>query len=70
MTRSLLANRITRRAKEAGGLRALARSINTDPGYLSKLRKGKKNPSDTLLEKLGLERVEYYVSTTDEPDDV
>jgi hypothetical protein len=55
-----IAATIKRQAREAGGIRALARKIGTDPGYLCKLRDGTKVPSDNVLAKLGLERVVTY----------
>ena len=54
----MLAKRIKELEKKHGGLRAAARVLNVDPGYLSKLRDGKKdNPSDSLLKKLKLRRI-------------
>ena len=42
-------------------LRRAARALRVDVGYLSRLRNGKMaNPSDSLLRKLGLERVVSY----------
>jgi len=41
-----------------GGIRSAGRVLGIDPGYLVRLRDGKKsNPSDDVLEKLGLKRV-------------
>lgn len=43
------------------GLRAAARAIGIDAGYLSRLRTGKRtDPSDEQLFKLGLERRVIY----------
>lgn len=46
-----------------GSLRAAARVLGISPAYLSRLFSGeKKDPSDTMLRKLGLRRVVTYVS--------
>ena len=45
-----------------GGLRAAARAIGIDAGYLKRLRDGEKtNPSDATLAKLGLKKEVTYV---------
>ena len=44
-----------------GGVRAAARILEIDPGYLSRLASGKKsNPSVKVLDKLGLAEPIYY----------
>ena len=49
---------VERLIKKHGSLRAAARAINEDHGYLSRLKNGRKTePSDAVLAKLGLERV-------------
>lgn len=53
--------RIAELAEEHGGLRALARSIPCDVGYLSRLASGSKvRPSKALLARLGLREVVTY----------
>ncbi len=43
------------------GVRPLARLLDIDPGYLTRLRRGEKtNPSDKLLHQMGLKRVVTY----------
>lgn len=45
-----------------GGVRATAKAIGVDAGYLTRLRDGEKtNPSDIVLRKLGLREVKLYV---------
>lgn len=45
-----------------GGLRAAASACGIDASYLQRLKTGeKKNPSDAVLSKLGLERRIIYV---------
>lgn len=63
----LLEETITAKAKEAGGLRALARQLEMDVAYLSKLRTGKRPGSDEVLAKLGLQRVTYLVPLDTDP---
>ena len=47
--------------EEHGSLRAAAKSIGVDAGYLSRLKSGDKvNPSDEVLAALGLERTVTY----------
>jgi hypothetical protein len=46
------------------GVRGLARLLRTDPGYITRLRKGEKaNPDDDLLADMGLRRVVLYERT-------
>lgn len=56
---------VVRRIEEAeekhGGLRAAARALGIDPGYMFRLKNADKmNPSDEVLSALGLERVIFY----------
>ncbi len=44
-----------------GGLRSAGRSLGIDAAYLSRLKTGEsKNPSDHILDLLGLEKVIWY----------
>jgi hypothetical protein len=62
----MLRERIDDLAEKHGSLRAAARVLQVDPGYLSRLRAGEKEwPSDELLRKLKLRRIVLYVDTTD-----
>jgi len=57
----VLAMAINRLAEQHGSLRAAARVLNVDAGYLSRLQTGEKNnPSDSLLRKLKLKRKVTY----------
>lgn len=59
---SLLRARIQELAKQHGSLRAAARVLDVDHGYLSRLQDGlKTEPSDDLLRKLDLRRVVTYI---------
>ncbi len=58
MNVTLIARRIDALTERHGSLRAAARVLKVDAGYLSRLRDGlKTNPSDRLLKKLGIKRV-------------
>lgn len=47
--------------EEHGSLRAAAKALGIDAGYLSRLKNGEKlNPGDDVLAALGLERVTMY----------
>lgn len=60
-----LTGRINELAKSHGSLRAAARVLGVDAGYLCRLRDGKKlKPSDRLLRKLKLRRVVYFARTS------
>lgn len=53
--------RIDQLVHKHGTLRGAARATGVDVGYLSRLRKGSKaQPSDEVLERLGLQRVVSY----------
>ena len=57
-----LSGRIQQLAKQHGSLRAAARVLEIDHGYLSRLQNGvKTEPSDDVLRKLGVKRVVSYV---------
>ena len=59
---SRLRARIQELAKKHGSLRAAARVLEIDAGYLSRLQGGSKlEPSDGVLRKLGLKRVVTYL---------
>lgn len=54
--------RIQELARQHGSLRAAARALGIDAGYLSRLQDGSKlEPSDAVLRKLGLKRVVLYI---------
>ena len=56
-----LSYRIAELAEQHGSLRAVARSLACDPGYLARLQSGEKcSPSPALLERLGLRQVITY----------
>lgn len=65
-----LRRRIQGLAKHHGSLRAAARVIDLDHGYLSRLQDGlKTEPSDETLRKLGMvRRVTYEITRCIEPD--
>lgn len=57
----MLKKRIETLTKRHGSLRAVARVLKIDSGYLSRLASGEKdNPSDAVLRKLGLVRYVMY----------
>lgn len=59
-----LAERIDELVRQHGSLRAAARAIRVDAGYLSRLDSGEKtNPSATVLRRLGLRVVVTYERT-------
>ncbi len=54
----MMRKRIEELEAKHGGLRAAARVLEIDPGYLKRLRDGEKNnPSPAILRKLKLRRV-------------
>jgi hypothetical protein len=56
-----LADRIAELIERHGSLTAVARVIEVDQGYLSRLKSGVKvQPSDDTLRKLGLRRIVTY----------
>lgn len=55
LPRKLLGQRIAK-----SSLRAVARDFDIDPGYLSHLMKGEREPGPKILEALGLEKVVTY----------
>lgn len=57
-----LAERVEQLTKQHGSLRAAARAIEIDAGYLSRLASGEKaHPSDAYLRRMGLKRITDYV---------
>lgn len=59
--------RIAHLEQKHGGLRAAARVLGIDPGYLFRLKNSEKmNPSDEVLKALGLERVTFYRDRSEE----
>lgn len=62
-------HRIEEAEQKHGGLRAAARALGIDPGYLFRLKNAEKmNPSDEVLSALGLERVTFYRNASKEQD--
>ncbi|WP_282259698.1 hypothetical protein [Stenotrophomonas sp. PS02301] len=56
-----LAERIAFEVELTGSLQGVARELDIDCGYLSRLASGEKtNPSDEVLAKLGLEKTVIY----------
>jgi len=68
---STLQDRIVFLAAAHGSLRQLSKAIGIDAGYLQRLKDGEKdNPSDDVLDKLGLTRqVVYAVKPKAHPHD-
>jgi hypothetical protein len=61
---STLANRIAELIDQHGTLRATARVLDCDPGYLSRLQSGEKDdPGEALLRRMKLRRVVTYERT-------
>jgi replicative DNA helicase len=59
---SKLRQRIQEISKQHGSLRAAARALEIDAGYLSRLQNGEKiEPSDDMLRKLNLRRIVTYI---------
>lgn len=59
-----LAQRITELCDQHGSLRAAARVLDVDPGYLSRIGSGEsKNPGETLLRRMGLREITTYERT-------
>ena len=55
-------NQMRAMVKQVGGVRATAKIIGVDAGYISRLCNGGKfNPSDAILKRLGLVRVVSYI---------
>ena len=62
MTACVLQTLVRQLEIEHGGLRAAARALAIDVGYLKRLRDGEKtNPSAATLTKLGLTKEVVYV---------
>ena len=61
-----LRRRIQEVAKQHGSLRAAARALEIDHGYLSRLQDGgKTDPSDAVLRKLGLKKIVLFIGRKD-----
>ena len=59
-----LAQRIAELSEQHGSLRAAARVLEVDAGYLSRLASGEKSdPGETLLRRMGLRAVTTYERT-------
>jgi hypothetical protein len=59
-----LQQRIAELIEQHGSLRAAARVLECDPGYLSRLQSGEKdNPEEWLLRRMKLRRVVTYECT-------
>ncbi len=56
------------RAKGERSWRAFAEAVGEDHGYLYRMALGERDPSDTVLNKLGLERVTVYRKKTSKAD--
>lgn len=60
----ILHARIVELIEQHGSLRAAARVLECDPGYLSRLQSGEKdNPEDWLLRRMKLRRVVSFERT-------
>jgi hypothetical protein len=59
--RVTLCERVDELVRQHGSLRAAARAVEIDSGYLARLRAGeKRNPSAPMLRRLGLRKVVVY----------
>jgi hypothetical protein len=59
-----LSERVAELIAQHGSLRAAARVLECDPGYLSRLASGEKSdPGDTLLRRMGLRQIVTYQRT-------
>lgn len=57
-----VSERIQQLVEQHGSLRAAARVVQLDAGYLSRLQAGEKvRPSDPVLRRMGLKRITDYV---------
>ena len=64
MSNTTLQIRIAELAAQHGSLRAAARVLEVDVGYLSRLASGEKSdPGETLLRRMGLRQVVTYERT-------
>jgi hypothetical protein len=61
-----LAERVAQLCMQHGSLRAAARVLEVDPGYLSRLASGEKvRPGAALLKRMGIKaRIDYVLRTT------
>lgn len=63
----MLIRRIEQVEKRHGSLRAAARELGIDASYLFRLKNAEKmNPSEEVLDALGLERVTFYRNKKEE----
>ena len=64
-----LQQRVSELAEQHGSLRAAARAIGLDPGYLCRLGSGEKaRPSKPILRKMGLRAVLTYERLRAQPE--
>ena len=60
---NLLSERIRELINKHGSLRAVSRVLRIDAGQLSRIKNGKKEPSNKILKKLKLKKeIRYYKS--------
>lgn len=57
---NLLQRRVHDLFRIHGSTRAAGKALGVDHAYLHRIAAGEKRPSDEMLEKLGIERVETY----------
>ena len=63
MSTTLVKINIDAVVEEQGSLRSAARHLKVDPGHLSRVRSGKRDPGKRLAKQLGLKRVTTYVNS-------
>ena len=56
----VLQTRAQELVRQHGGVRMAARVIQTDPGHLSRILSGEKEPSDVLARRMGLQKATVY----------
>jgi transcriptional regulator with XRE-family HTH domain len=54
--------------KVAGSQKALADELRISPQYLGDVLRGRREPGEAILSRLGLEKRIYYVRVSDERD--
>lgn len=64
MTKDTLIRELERRKDRLGSWKAVAESLNISPQYMSDLKDGNREPGETVLKALGLERVVSYRKAT------
>lgn len=63
-----VSERVKQLVSRHGSLRAAARALSIDSGYLSCLESGSKtNPSAAVLRKLGIVKIVYYMLKEPKP---